>query len=806
MTAWERIDSVRRDVRLALRGLRRSPGFACTVIGTLALGIGANSAIFSFVNGLLLRPLPYRDDGRLMTLWTVLPKFGRETASFPDFTDWKAQGHSFTGMTAATNGSVNLSAPGSDPERVRMASVLGGFFATLGVRPIVGRDFSATDEGAGTHVVILSERLWRRRYRGDPAIVGSTILLSGNPFQVVGVVAAGVNLPAQSEIWTPLIFPPGRTQPRRGDFLQVFGRLAPGVSVKQASGEMSVVAGRLAQTYPGTNRGVDIAVEPLRKTIVGDVGPALLLLTLAVGFVLLIACANIANLLLARATGKQRELAVRVALGAGRGQVAWHVLLESLVLSTLGGIAGVAVAWLGIRLLKANAPASMPLIDAVHIDGGVLLATAALTVITGLSFGIAPAVRASRTSLRAGLGEGAGASASARSERLRRALVSVQVALALTLLSGAALFLQSLVRLQHVDLGFNEHNVLTAEVSLSRARYPARAQSTAFFEQLRNRVAAVPGVVAVGLATDVPLTAVYNYLTFDIIGRAAPGPSEKTPDAVPSVADSGYFAAIGMTLTQGRLYGSRDDGGAPRVGVVNEEFGRRYFGGRSPVGERISFGGPDEAITIVGVVKTARLEGVGRDAYPQVFTPLAQGSESALYLVARTRGNPIALVPSVRAELKTLDPEQPIADLQTMQQRVDESIGQSRLNSTLLSGLSVLALVIAALGIYGVVAYGVVRRTREIGVRQALGATGTQVVGLIARQGVAPVLVGVVAGLAGSVALGQVSRRLLYSTAALDPIAFALATALLVAVAGTACLVPAMRASNVSPSVALRAE
>jgi len=788
MTITERIGAVPRGLALAGRRLRRSP-------------------VFALVSGLLLRPLPYRDDGRLMTLWTMLPKFGRESASLPDFNDWKAQGHSFVAMTGATNGSANLTANGSDPERVHMASVLEGFFATLGVKPLVGRDLSSADNRLGSeHVVVISERLWRRRFRGDPGLVGSTILLNGNPYQVVGIVPGGVNIPSQAEVWGPLVFPPGRTQPRRGDFLQVFGRLRPGVTVAQARAEMTTVAGRLAETYPASNRGVGIAVEPLRQTIVGDVAPALLLLTIAVGFVLLIACANIANLLLARATGQHRELAVRVALGASRAQVAGHVLLESLLLSSVGGIAGMVVAWCGVQLLKANAPASMPLVDGVRIDGGVLLFTAALTVCTGLGFGIAPALRASRVSLRNGLSEGAGASSSVRSERIRRALVSAQVALALTLLSGAGLFLQSLIRLQHVDLGFDEHKVLTAQVSLSRVRYPARAQSEAFFRQLSSRIATLPGVTAVGLTTDIPLGAVFNYLTFDVIGRPAPAQNEKAPDAVPTVADSGFFAAMGMVVTRGRLYGDHDDGSAPRVGVVNEEFARRYFNGKSPLGERITFGDPDQAIAIVGVVKTARLEAVGRDAYPQVYTPLSQGSESSLYLVTRTRSRPEAMLPAIRAELKALDPDLPISDVMSMQQRVDESIGQSRLNSTLLSGLSALALVIAALGIYGIVAYGVVRRTREIGVRQALGATGMQVVGLIARQGAWPVILGVLLGLGGSVALGQLSSQLLFSTTPIDPVAFIAATGLLVMVASVACLVPAMRALKVAPSIALRTE
>jgi putative ABC transport system permease protein len=799
----ERFEMVRRDLRFVLRGLRRSPLFALTVIATLALGIGANSAIFSFVNGLLLRPLPYRDDSRLVTLWTVLPQFGRETASLPDFKDWKAQGQTFVSMAAAANGRANLSANGQDPERIRTANVTANFFTTLGVRTVLGRDLADADERVGSeHVVLLSERLWRRRFHGDPSLIGRTILMSGVPFQVIGVVPAAADLPAGAEAWSPLVFPPGREMPRRGDFLHVYGRLREGTKPAQARAEMAIVAGRLGQSYPATNRGIGIDVEPLRTTIVGDVAPALLLLSIAVGFVLLIACANIANLLLARATSRQREVAVRVALGASRGQIAYQVMLESVVLSVFGGIAGIAVAWGGVQLLKANAPASMPLLEGVRIDSGVLLFTLALTVCTGLGFGLAPAIRASRLSLRTGANDGAGT----RSDRVRRTLVAVQVALALTLLSGAGLFLQSLIRLQHVDLGFDERNVLTAQIPLSRVKYPARAQSVAFFDDLQRRVSALPGVMSAGYATDIPLGPGYNYQTFDRIGHAAPGPNDKTPDAVPSVADSQYFAAMGMTLTQGRWYGAHDDGAAPRVALVNEDFARRYYNGASPVGERISFDGPDQAVTIVGVVKTTRLEAVGRDAYPQVFTPLAQGSESSLYLVVRTHANPLAATSAVRSVVTGMDAEQPIADVHTMAERVEASIGQSRLNSTLLTGLSALALLIAALGIYGVVAYGVARRTREIGVRQALGATGAQVIGLIARQGVTPVLLGVGVGLVGSVALGMLSRKLLFATAAIDPVAFAGATALLMAIAGCACVVPAMRAANVSPSVALRTE
>ena len=808
----DRLDTLFRDVRFAWRSIWRSPVFTLTVIGTLALGIGANTAIFSFVSGVLLRPLPYHNDGELMSLQTVLPSFGPEAASVPDFRDWKAQNQTFTSMTAASNAAGNLTAEGSDPERIRYARVLEDFFPTFGVQPAAGRFFSADDNRPGSdRVAVLSDGLWRRRFSGDAAVVGKTITLGSIAFTVIGVAPPGFAYPANAELWAPQAFGPGNpVPPRRADFLRVIGRLKPGVSLTAAQADMALTAQRLEKSYPGSNRGVGIGVQSLRQSLVGDVRPALIMLTVAVGIVLLIACANIANLLLARATGRQREMAVRAALGASRERLAGQVLLESTMLSLLGGAAGLGVAWWGVRLLKATAPASMPLLGEVRINASVLLFAFVMSVLTGLSFGLAPALQAMRLSLRSGLSEGSGASSSGRSERVRRTLVTVQAALALTLLSGAGLFLQSFVRLQHVDLGFNDRGLLSLRVALPQAKYRGPGATAAFFRQLRERVAVLPGVQGVGMSSDIPLGGGFNYLSFDILGRARPGPNEHSPDAIPTSADSAWFATMQIPLLRGRAFGTSDDSIAPPVAVVNEEFARRYFPSGDVLGARVSFGGPDEsagATTIVGVVKTTRLEGVGRASYPQFFRPLTQSPDNAIYLTVRSAsGDPAKLAPAIRREVLALDSQQPISDVRTMTERVDESIGQSRLNSTLLSGLSLVALIIAGLGIYGVVAYGVARRTREIGVRMALGASRQDVLSLVLSQGMRPVIFGTVLGLGASAALGRVARTLLYGSDGVDPATFGAATLAFVAVATVACLVPASRASRVAPSVALRSE
>ena len=804
------MDAILRDLRVAFRALLRRPGFTAAVTLTLALGIGANTAIFSVVNGVLLKPLPYPNDERLMTLWTRFSSGQHETASMPDYTDWKSQSTSFASMSAYANSNDNLAAVGGDPERVPSARVIPDFFSTLGVLPEVGRWFLPEEFVFGSHrVVVLSHGLWERRFGANRAIVGQTITLNARPFTVVGVAPESMRMPARAQLWSPYaVDPAGQPPSRRGDFLSVIGRLKPGITPARASTEMESIARRLASEYPNTNTNVGVDVVPLHDQLVGNIKPALLVFTGAVAFVLLIACANVANLLLARATAREREMAVRAALGAGRGRLMRQMLTESLLLSAAGGALGLLLAWWGVQGLKAAAPTTLPRLDEIRLDPMALAFTAVAVVVTGILFGLAPAMRGSALALhgaltaggRAGIGGGHG-------ERLRGILVMTQVALALVLLVGSGLLVRTFSRLQQVDLGFDAGHVLTAQVVLPSAKYSSPEQRLAFFNALHDRLAGTPGVQAVGLTSDVPLVGGYAYNSFGIVGQPAPQPGQNTPDAVPTVATAEYFSALKIPLLAGRMFGSGDGPNAPQVAIVNRELVQKHFTGRNPIGERISFGNVSDStswLTIVGVVASTRLEGVGLESYPQVFTPLTQSASGFLYVVARTAGDPLALAPTLRRELATLDPAQPIANVASMEQRASTSVAQTKLNSVIITLFACVALVLASVGIYAVISYAVAQRTREIGIRMALGAARTDVLRLIVRDGMAPAIIGVVIGALGALGLTRLMRSLLYGVSATDPLVFGVVASMLVAVALGACYVPARRAARVDPNVALR--
>jgi putative ABC transport system permease protein len=804
------MDTIARDLRYAVRALLRQPGFTAAVVLTLALGIGANTAIFSVVNGVLLRPLPYPNDAQLMMVRTRFASGQTETASLPDYTDWKAQSSSFSRVSAYASSNDNLAAVGGEPERVPSARVLPDFFATLGVSPAAGRWFLPEEFVFGAHrVVVLSHGLWQRRFGANRSIIGQTITLNARPYTVVGVAPESMRLPARAQLWSPYAYDPaGRAPGRRSDFLAVIARLRPGVTEARAQADMDAVGRHLAEAYPPTNQGVGVDVVSLHDRLVGSIRPALLVFTAAVALVLLIACANVANLLLARATSREREMAVRAALGAGRKRLVRQMLTESLVLSAAGGALGLLLAWWGVQALKAAAPPTLPRLDEVALDPMALGFTALAVIVTGLLFGLAPAMRGSAFALhttlsaggRAGIGGG-------RGERLRGVLVVAQVALALILLVGSGLLVRTFSRLQQVDLGFDSGHVLTAQIVLPGAKYTGGEQQAAFFNSLRERLASTPGVQVVGLSTDVPLTGGYNYITFDVVGRPAPGPGETSPDAVPTTASPEYFSALKIPLQAGRLFDGTDVPNAPQVAIVNRELVQKHFGGRNPIGERITFGNPSDStgwLTIVGVVGSTRLEGVGLETYPQVFTPLAQSPVPFLYVVARTIGDPLAFAPVLRRELAALDPAQPISDVASMDERAASSVAQFKLNSIIVTLFAAVALVLASVGIFAVISYAVAQRTREIGIRMALGAARLDVLRLIVRDGMTPAAVGVVIGAAGAFGATRLMRSLLYGVSATDPIVFGLVATMLVLVAVGACYLPARRAARVDPNVALR--
>ena len=800
-----------RDLRYAIRSLTRQPGFTAAVVVTLALGIGANTAIFSVVNGVLLRPLPYPNDDRLTVLWTLFSNGQTETASVPDYIDWKAQGSSFTGMSAFANSNDNLAAPGGDPERIPSARVIADYFQTLGLTPAVGRFFVADDFVFGSHrVVVLSHGLWQRRFGGERSIVGQSITLNARPYTVVGVAPDGMRLPARAQLWSPYAVDPSAPPPnRRGDFLTVVGRLKPGVPLARAQAEMSGIAKRLEATYPASNTNVGIKLVPLREELVGSVRLALLVFSGAVALVLLIACANVANLLLARATAREREMAVRTALGAGRTELVKQLLTESLLLAATGGLLGIMLAWWGVQALKAAAPPTLPRLDEIALDGTALVFTVLAVVTTGILFGLAPALRGSATALHATISAGGrGGIGGGHGERLRGALVVAQVALALMLLIGSGLLIRTFARLQQVDLGFDAGHVLTAQVVLPGLKYPTPESQAAFFNSLRERLAATPGVQTVGFATDVPLAGGYNYNSFVIVGRPAPQPGN-TPDAVPTVVTGEYFSALRIPLLAGRSFEIGDGPNAPRVAIVNREFVQKHFEGKNPLGERISFGNPADStswLTIIGVVGSTKLEGVANESYPQVFTAYAQSPRFYQYIVARTTGDPLAFAPTLRRELAALDPAQPIASVMSMEERAASSVAQSKLNSAIIALFACVALALAAVGIYAVISYAVSQRTREIGIRMALGAARGDVIRLVVRDGMAPAIIGALLGVLGAVGATRLMRNLLYGVSARDPIVFGTVLGGLVVIALGACYVPARRASRVDPNVALRTD
>ena len=804
------MDTVLRDLRYAVRTLFRQPGFTIAVALTLALGIGANTAIFSVVHGVLLRRLPYPNDDRLMTVWTRMSNGDHETASMPDYLDWKAQSSSFAAMSAYANSNDNLAAPGADPERVPSARVIADFFQTLGVTPVAGRWFVPDEFVFGSHrVVVLSHALWLRRFGANPAIVGQTITLNARPFTVVGVAPESMRLPARAQLWSPFAVDPSAPPlSRRGDFLSVIARLKPGVAAARAQADLDGIGRRLAQAYPATNARVGIQIISLHEQLVGQIRPALLVFSGAVALVLLIACANVANLLLARATAREREMAVRAALGAGRERLVRQVLTESLVLSFVGGVLGLLLAWWGVQGLKAAAPPTLPRLDEVGLDPVALAFTAAAVVVTGFLFGIAPALRGSAFALHATLSAGGRAGVGGgRGERLRAMLVVAQVALALVLLVGSGLLVRTFARLQQVDLGFDPTHTLTAQVVLPAAKYNSSDRLLGFFNALRDRLATTPGVRTVGFTSDVPLAGGYDYSSFAIVGQPPLRPGEIPPDAVPTVATSEYFAAMGIPLLAGRLFTAADVPNAPRVVVVNRDLVQKAFAGRTAIGERISFGNPSDStswLTIVGVVGSTRLEGVGLETYAQAFTPLSQSPVPYLYVVARTTGEPLSLAGTLRREVAALDPTLPVASVMSMSERAASSVAQYKLNSVIVTLFAAVALLLASIGIYAVISYAVAQRTREIGIRMALGAAQSQVLRLIVREGMAPALIGVAVGGAGALGLTRLMASLLYGVSATDPAVFAFVAMMLVVVALAACLIPARRAARVDPNVALR--
>ncbi len=799
------MSSLVQDLRYGVRALRRSPMFAAVAILTLALGIGANTAIFSVVDAVLLRPLPFHQPERLVNLWGSYPASGRTSTSLPDFRDWRAQLTTLRDVSAFTGTAYNLTGRG-EPERVQGVAATATFFRTFGAKPALGRFFAdGEDRDNAERVVVLGHGLWMRHFGGRPNVLGETVTLNGVARTVVGVAPEGFRVGGAAELWVP--FNLDAEYPRRAEILSVVGRMKPGVTLQQVRGEMEIIRSRLARQYPDTNGSIGVEVISLQEDLVGELRPALAAFAAAVGLVLLIACTNVASLLLTRAAARERELAVRMALGAGRGRLVRQMLAESVVMGMAGGAVGLVLAVAGVEALRRLNPEILPRFGEVGVDARVLAFNFVLATLTGLLFGLVPALSAGRRELAGTLrGGGRGVAGAGGTRRLRFALVASEVALALMLLVGAGLLIRSFARLQSVDVGVDTSHVLTARVSLPRSAYPDAAQQRALFDRVLAPLQEAPGVTAAGLITGLPVTADASYLSFEIEGR--PATEGVQQDAQPFSATPGAFAALRIPVRQGRGFGPGDDAEAPRVALVSETMARRFWGGRSPLGSRISFDPSDPAgwMTVVGVVGDTRVEGPAQAAYPQVYAPLAQAPQPAVYTVVRTAGDPLALVPAVRAAVREADPALPVYDVATMDEWLSRAVAQPRLGTTLLAVFAAVALALAAVGIYGLIAYTVSQRTREIGVRMALGARPAEVMRLVVAEGMRPALAGMVLGVLGAWAASRVIGSLLFGITATDPPAFLAAALFLALAAALAAYLPARRASRLDPSVALRAE
>jgi putative ABC transport system permease protein len=810
------MDSFLRDLRYSVRQLRKTPAFAAIVILTLALGIGANTAIFSVVNAVLLRALPYRDPGRLVAIWHFYPSLNGMQApvSAPGYRDYRDKTHSFAALGVERQFGANLTGPG-DPERLPGVKVSGDLFRALGVAPLVGRAIGRDDDQPGhDHVVVLSYGLWTRLFAGNTDAVGKRIELNGESYQVIGVMPSGFHDFYQplTDFFIPLALPPAAYGSSYGnEYLNSIARLKDGVTFAQAQAEMHAFAENVKATHPnsfGPKSTWTLQLQSLQDRATGGMRATLLVLLGAVGFVLLIACANVANLLLARAAVRMKEVAIRSALGADRAMLVRQLLTESLLLAVAGGVLGLALARWSVKAFVALDP-KLPRGSEISVDGRVMAFTLVVAVVTGLVFGLVPAMQTSRTNLQETLRDGGrNGAADMAGRRLRRGLVVAEVALALTLLVGAGLLIKSVGRLESVDPGFDPRGVLVFNLSLPQARYGSDTAQALAIDQILSKLAALPGVHAAGVTSTIPFGGGWSTSSFEIEGLVVP-PGQNGPWGDVRIASPGYFPAMRIPLLRGRLFTEQDRLTTPPVALIDEQFVKKYFAHSDPIGKRITFGaGPGRKdstwITIVGVVGHAAHEALDAEPRIQYYFPYDQVGQAGMTVAMRTTGDPVALVPAARAAVRAVDKDLPLAAISTMEKLVDDSIGQRKLSMALLGVFSAIALLLASIGIYGVMSYSVAQRTRELGVRMALGAARGRVLGLVLGQGMTLAAGGVVIGAVAALGLTRLLANQLFDVRATDPSTFLLVGALLATIAFLATLVPALRATRVDPVVALR--
>jgi putative ABC transport system permease protein len=815
------------DIRYSIRVLRKSPGFTAVATLTLALGIGANSAIFSVVNAVLLRPLPFKDPQRLVRIWGKFEKEGipKNWISQPELLDLNQMSESFEDIAAYQASGVNLTG-NQEPVRVNAASVNASLFPILGINAKIGRTFSQDEDQPGRNkVALLSHNLWQSRFGSKPGVVGEKIGINGENYTVLGIMPDGFQFPDQDDIWVPLAIDKAKPDDRGNHGLEVVARLKPGVTPEQAGVELSNIAATLQQRYPDNypqDGGWGLFFVPMLDELVGKLRPALWLLLGAVAFVLLIACVNVANLLLARAGAREKEFAVRAALGAGRGRLVRQLITESLLLALIGSALGLALAWTCVRLFVAFGPPEIPRMSEIGLDWRVAGFSLIASIVTGLVFGLAPALQASKPDLQDALKEGGRGSTSGR-HRLRNVLVVSEVAIALVLLVGAGLMIKSFSRLLTLNLGFRTDKILTMRLSLPETKYKEDPQQADFYRKLLDRVRALPGVASASVISHLPLSGSYSSGS-TAIEHADVEEGLRRFKGIPYIeadrrtVSADYFSTLGIALKEGRLFSDADTETAPPVAVVDEMFQRRFWPNGSAVGKRFiarfDNGKDIQWGQIVGVVEHVRHYGIDQvkqygldqEGREQIYFPYLQRPNDRMFLAVRTGMEPLSLANAVRGEVLALDKDQPIYDVKSMDQLVSNSLAERQLNMVLLSGFSVIALVLAAVGIYGVMSYSVAQRTHEMGIRMALGAKQSNVLSLVVRQGMTLALIGVAAGLAGAFALTRLMTSLLYGVSTTDPLTFGAISVILTGVALVACLVPARRATKVDPMIALRYE
>jgi putative ABC transport system permease protein len=808
------MESLIKDIRYGVRSLLKYPGFTAVAVLTLALGIGANTAIFSVVNAVLLRPLSYKDANRLALLTRLDPQRTTPSTanSIPKFNAIRDQSQAFESIAAVAEDSFNLT--GRDvPEQIRGARVSGDLFSVLAVKPYLGRSFlPEEDRPGGPRVAVLSYGLWRRLFATDANIVDRTIELDGQRFQVVGVLPAGFKfLDEKCEVWLPRAFEPSYLAPDSvnlgATYLNIVGRLKPGVEFAQAQSDLGTISERYRQNNPlNSDIAGNSSLMPLQSAVVNEIRKSLLVTFGIVGVVLLIACANVTNLLLARAAARRREFAVRTALGATRLQLIRQVLTESLLLSLLGGAGGILIAYLGIELLLAAKPGVVPRLDEIGLDFRVLGFTLAVAVLTGLIFGLAPALQSSETDLNETLKDaGRSGAVDARGNRIRRALVVCEIAMALVVLVCAGLLTRSFLRLRQTNPGLDYQNVLTMAVTLPQTRYEEPNQQAKFYQQTIERVHTLPGVTEVAVASDIPLVGAPGHFRVYVEGVPDPG-AEKVPRVPGRVISSDYFRLLKIPIVAGRPFTEADGEKAAKVAVINESFARRFWPNENALGKRFAYSTSRILCEVVGIVKDTKFRASDSATREEMYFSARQRPGLNMSLMVRTRTEPTSLAAAIQREILNIDKDQAVTEVATLEQVLGESIEQPRLTMFLLGIFALVALTLAAIGIYGVMAYAVAQRTREIGIRMALGAQTLDVLKLVVRNGMMLAVIGVAIGLGGAFALTRVLASLLFEVTATDATTFAIVSVGLLAVALLACYIPARRATKVDPLVALRCE